>query len=155
MRPPTPVEQRFWPKVNKDTPGGCWEWTAAKRPDGYGVIGRGGRGTGNERAHRLSWILHYGEIPDGLFVCHKCDNRGCVNPEHLFLGDAKDNSHDCRDKERNARGETTYSKLTVEQVIEIRARAAAGESQRRIARDYPVGHSMVGFIVNRKRWKHV
>ena len=83
------------------------------------------------------------------------DNRGCVNPEHLFLGDAKDNSHDCRDKERNARGETTYSKLTIEQVIEIRARAAGGESQRRIARDYPVGQSMVGFIVRKERWAHV
>ena len=89
------VLNRFWSKVNKtDT---CWLWTASSRTDGYGVIGIEGK---TKSAHRVSWQLTYGDIPDGLYVCHHCDNKLCVNPNHLFLGTAKDNTQDMIQKGR-------------------------------------------------------
>ena len=97
-----PVAERFWEKVDKNTPSGCWEWRSSTKGNGYGSFfthtppeGRKCHG-----AHRFSWQLTNGPIPDGLCVLHKCDNRICVNPEHLFLGDYKDNMRDCATKGR-------------------------------------------------------
>jgi excisionase family DNA binding protein len=88
---PNTLEGRFWRYVEKSD--GCWQWTGAANPKGYGNIGRG-KGLGTAKAHRVSWELHFGPIPPGLYVCHACDNPPCVRPDHLFLGTAQDNNND-------------------------------------------------------------
>lgn len=100
------LKERFWGKVNKDGPapshcpelGPCWIWTGIITIWGYGRIKSGGK---MHAAHRVAWVLAYGDIPDGLFVCHKCDNPACVRPEHLFVGTVLDNT---RDREAKGRG---------------------------------------------------
>ncbi len=93
------VTDRFWSKVVKTD--SCWKWTGCKK-DGYGRINRGARGLGSDYAHRVSWLMHNGAIPEGLCVLHRCDNPECTNPGHLFLGTKKDNSRDMISKKRGA-----------------------------------------------------
>ena len=88
---------RFWAKVCKTN--GCWTWTASKNPHGYGQIRLSGKLT---LAHRVSWTIHNGVIPEGLFVLHICDNPPCVRPDHLFLGTQKDNIRDAVAKKRHS-----------------------------------------------------
>jgi len=153
-------EQRinaFWNKVNKDGSipvhmphlGKCWEWTASL-VQGYGSFGKG-------HAHRFSWELHNGAIPVGLWVLHKCDNRSCVNPDHLFLGTCQDNVDDLWAKDRGARGEKHYmTKLTENEVIEIRKRyAAGGVSYTDLCVEYHVSFSTIAFVIRRVSWKHI
>lgn len=93
-----PLVERFWSKVRKSD--GCWEWTAARRGPGYGVIGRGGRADGVAPAHVVSWEIHFGAVPIGLFVLHHCDNPPCVRPDHLHLGTKGDNTREMIERDR-------------------------------------------------------
>lgn len=107
--PKLTLEDRFWSKVAIiDDETSCWEWQASRFSTDYGQFQRGGR---PHLAHRIAWVLKNGEIPDGLCVCHQCDNPLCVRPEHLWLGTHQDNSNDCVAKDRQAQGSSHGSKL--------------------------------------------
>jgi len=139
------LQERFEQRVSKTD--GCWEWIGAKRGNGYGEIGVG-KGISPIGAHRLAYELYVGPIPDGLNVCHHCDNPPCVNPDHLFLGNQADNSQDAA-----AKGRYSHGNLTQYRVDEIRQRHQAdGITQRQLADEYGVHYSTISLIVNRKRW---
>src|SRR5262245_27287402 len=102
------IEQRIWARVEK-TEHGCWKWRG-KTTDGYPIIGAA---HGSLRVAREIYRMHFGEIPAGMFVCHRCDNPSCCNPTHLFLGTNQDNVTDMVRKGRNDRGASRYNaKLT-------------------------------------------
>src|SRR5436190_17812213 len=144
------VAERFSSNI-KYSSDECWLWTGTLDRNGYGRFGIDGR---QPAAHRVSWRLHRGEIPVGLYVCHHCDVPGCVNPEHLFLGTQTDNMRDRTRKGRTARGERQgHSKLRTDDVLEIRR--LTGSSQREIARRFGISQSMVSDIVSRRKWCHV
>lgn len=153
-------EERFWSKVDRrDT---CWLWTGAVRRNGYGhcYFSLERR---NTFPHRVAWELTYGPIPHGMLVCHICDVRHCVRPEHLFLGTHADNTRDMMAKGRDlfgqppgAKGEAQWkAKLTEKAVRDIRRRAAAGSRQADLAREYGVSTPTICDVVKRKSWAHV
>lgn len=148
-----PVAERFWEKVNVD-PDGCWLWTGAIHTMGYGVMQRGGRGEGIVRAHRVSWELQNGAIPDGLCVLHRCDVRACVRPDHLFLGTMSDNS---RDMSAKRRGRNQYGgvRLRAEDVVAIRRSIRARGDGRRLARQYGVCPNTIYNIWAGRSWRHI
>lgn len=149
-----PTAERFWASVEPQNESGCIEWSKQRDRDGYGYFKFNG---GPVRAHRMSWILTFGEIPDGLWVLHKCDNPTCVNPDHLFLGTAKDNEIDkiAKGRQNYARGEDAGpAKLTSEQVIQIRPLIGT-RTQISIANEFGVSSTLVRKIKNRKVWKHI
>ncbi len=136
-----------------DTASRCWVWTGSTSCHGYGSISVRGRHTG---AHRFAYETFIGEIPEGLYVCHTCDNRACVNPAHLFLGTHEDNRNDMVAKGRHARGgRHHWAKLTEADVLDIRRRCAAGVSQKELCAEYGVADSLVSRIVNRLIWTHI
>jgi hypothetical protein len=151
-----PFEVRFWKMVSKPTDeNGCWIWKGSTRPWGYGHLGsEKGKHPKMVKAHRAAYTICVGPIPDGMFVCHHCDNPACVNPAHLFIGTPKDGLH--VHPERAARGERNgAAKLNEHQVIEIRTLyAQGGITFRSLARQYGVCKSTIGYVIHRY-WKHV
>ena len=140
--------KRFWSKVDKGegTLTECWEWLGAKHCKGYGTINVKGR---DVRCHRLSFFLRTGVIDDDLLVCHICDNPGCVNPDHLWLGTLQANNFDRVTKKR------TSSILTEKDVKDILLRLKDNESHRAIADMYNVGYHAIWDIKAGRTWKHV
>lgn len=147
-----PIADRLWAKTNKRGPNDCWEWQGWRHPSGYGQIGRGRREEGLGYTHKVAWEITNGAVPEGLYVCHHCDNRACVNPAHLFLGDAADNAHDMIKKRRHSHGEKHSSKLTESDVIEIRRLLADGMTQQALATRFSVSRSMIGQVGQFNRW---
>lgn len=143
----------------------CWIWTgcvtAPDSPDnGYGVFytPRGPNCRGRMRAHRAAWILTHGAIRGGMMVCHKCDNRLCVNPAHLFLGTHDDNMRDKAQKGHNVRfpGEKNpNSRLSTNDVMRIRKARAAGTSAKALGARFKVHSGTIDAICARRIWKHV
>ena len=146
------AEQRFWLKVNKTDY--CWEWVAGKIKSGYGEYWSGEKMV---YAHRFSWEISNGKIPEGLCVLHKCDNPSCVRPSHLFLGTNLDNSKDAVLKNRIVFGENHYkTKLTENKVRAIRDMYAAGNiTQEVLGRLFGITFQSISSIINNKRWKHI
>ena len=141
--------ERFVSFVNPTS--GCWNWTGGKTSRGYGNFWLNGK---TVAAHRFSYEQHHGEIPDGMFVCHSCDNPSCVNPEHLFLGTPADNTADMVAKGRKVIGPPgKRAKLTEVDVSEIRHLVSSGMTQRAVAKDYGVDPSTVSYIITNKTWK--
>jgi hypothetical protein len=145
--------QRFWNKVDKS--GGedaCWIWMGYRLPSGYGQVSHKDR---TRYAHRVSFEIAFGIIPDGLLVCHKCDNPGCVNPNHLFSGSNLDNANDRdRKKRRTAlNGEkATSHKLTDAQVSEIRKLRLEGTTSAiELAKTFGVSAAYIYCLVSGKR----
>lgn len=151
--------RRFWVHVDKSGPearprlGSCWLWTAsAFSKSGYGYFYVDGSGIG---AHRFSFALHYGD-PGDLLVCHACDVRLCVRPDHLFIGTAADNLADMHAKGRHSFGDThSLSKLTSADVREIRRLLGLGLAQREIAAQFGVHQAVISGIHTGRRWRHV
>lgn len=148
-----PLAVRFWALVEKRGPNECWPWRGGIDHDGYGHISEGDR---MARAHRVSLELAVGALPPGSVVMHSCDNRWCVNPNHLAAGTIADNNADMRAKGRQARGNgVKNAKLTAPEVIAIRARYAAGETALALAEEYGVSDRLVGLVAQGKKWTHV
>ena len=155
-----PAEERFWLYVEK-CEGGCWEWRGHLNKKGYGKIGKDGKNMGS---HRLSYELHHpltNPMNDiKLFVLHSCDNPKCVNPSHLSLGTQQDNMTDMTNKGRRlgvTQGEKHHqSKLTEQQVIEIRTRyTGIRGQQQQLATEYGVSRKTISNIISRKNWAYL
>jgi len=150
--------ENIWGKINKKSSSECWEWAGGLR-DGYGRIKINYK---NYNAHRLVYELTYGLIPKGMCVLHKCDNRKCCNPEHLFLGTNNDNVKDKVSKNRQSHisinnGELCGThKLITEQVVQIRLLYTTKKySQRMLAKIYNVSQTTIWEILNNYTWKTV
>lgn len=140
------VQDWYWSKVIRRGDDECWGWTGAKTR-GYGVFSIGGGVL--QLAHRYSYRMHRGDIPDGRYVCHHCDNPECTNPRHLFLGTQTDNMADMVRKGRHGGGNR---KLTLKQASVIRTRLCAGASAYSLAAEYGVDRKTIQRIGRRETY---
>jgi hypothetical protein len=159
-----PITERFWRNVEKTD--GCWWWGGSKRRGDYGVIGRNDGSGKNVMAHRFSYELHKGAIPDGMIVMHSCDNPACVNPDHLSVGTHKDNTRDMIDKGRRSKyagapsvgAKNGRAVLNDEKVRYIRAECSGSggiKGYARLARELGVSEVAVRNAALGKTWSHV
>ena len=151
LKPIETIHQRFDRLYIPVTESGCWLWLGAVNKDGYGKVKYQKK---DWPAHRLSWTLLKGEIPHGVWVLHRCDVPGCVNPDHLFLGTLKDNVDDAVSKMRHAYGERNgEAKLTWDAIGQIRA-IGTTMTQGRIASLFHVSRTQVNKILLGKIWRN-
>lgn len=144
-----PLGDRFYDRIEKDS-SGCWLWLGSRGKDGYGRSSINRKGVW---AHRVSWVIHYRRIPTGMWVLHKCDNPPCVNPDHLFLGTAKDNNLDKVHKNRQTKGsKVNTSKINEEKVHIIKSMLGKGLSGREIARTLGLKDHHIYDIKNGRSW---
>ena len=151
-----PLEVRFFRKVNKTET--CWIWTGNIRPNGYGSIQEGGKGSKTLSSHRLSYRLHKGEIPEGMVVMHSCDNPICVNPDHLSVGTYKDNTHDMigKGRKRTVAPKGIHNggaKLNDDLVRYIRQNIHKPHAA--LARELNVGITTIRGVKSGRTWSHV
>lgn len=156
--PPVDITD-FFSKTKLNPITGCMEWQRAKRGNGYGAIKLGGVVWGT---HRVAYILTNGPIPDNTYVCHRCDNRACVNPAHLFLGTHSENMQDAAHKGRlstcnSPTGEhASWAKLTEAEVLEIRRLYASRVmGYKLLAKKFNVSVASIRGIIHRKAWKNI
>jgi len=153
------IEERFWEKVAVLSDTQCWVWKAGRSQAGYGVFCVSGK---TEYAHRLSWMIkHKKDVPTGMCICHTCDNRKCVNPNHLFLGTRSDNNRDMREKGRSFLppiflGENhPKAKLTEQDVLLIRQMRKEQKTYAYIAQRFGVTLQQIYHVIKRIHWKGV
>lgn len=145
----------FWSRIDKNN--SCWEWTGGLNTSGYGEIHINKK---RYLVHRYSYELHYGPIPEELIICHKCDNKKCVNPDHLMLGTYLDNSLDMKSKGRSklcshkgeANGRVILNEIQVKQIIKLLKIGIKGTE---IANQFNVNKSTIYGIKKNRRWKHI
>jgi len=147
---------RFWEKVERCGEEECWLWNGRTNNQGYGMFWA----DKSTLVHRFSWELHHGPIPEGMFVCHHCDNPPCVNPAHLFLGTLQDNHADMMAKGRHFSPGTPGElhpnhKLNEDQVRLIRQCFSQGDTRSDLARRYAVSWTNIDDIVRYKSWRHI
>ncbi len=160
-----PFLTRFWNQVNKNGPcpphlpniGSCWIWTKKDGSPrrGYGVIMKDKELVGT---HRISWEIHYGPVPQGMCVLHKCDNRACVRPDHLFIGTKGDNAKDCINKGRSNRpsGEKHRNSIINKiQALDILKRKQFGHGPTQIAKETGISYWCVYGVWSRSTWKNL
>ena len=146
------TKERFWTKVAQPNENGCMDWKGATYRDGYGSFSV--KRSTNLAAHRVSYVLNVDPIPDGLYVCHKCDRKICVAPAHLFLGTCKDNLQDMVKKKRHMYGEKSLkAKLKEVEVREILADTVSSNED--LGNKYGVTSSHIWGIKRRIYWKEI
>lgn len=140
--------KRFWTKVDKSDSGSCWEWTAAKNPNGYGMFNYKRK---MQLAHRVVWQITNGPIPQGGCILHSCDNPGCVNPQHLRVGTQDENMKDMSRKNRSVIVNKKLDEHSVEQIKKLIGK----KSLREIANQFNVSHNTIWQIKKGKAWASV
>lgn len=163
------LSERFWSKVDIRGSDDCWEWKSGKRKGkGYGAFLFNGK---NELAHRIAWILAFDGVPEGIYVLHRCDNPGCVNPKHLFLGTHQDNMEDMVAKNRQASGDRQGLSADPTKAArgERHGRATITEDQAKAIKSYgwqgcrasnisifmDIDQQVVSKILRGRTWKHI
>lgn len=147
-------QARFWARVDRSGgPDACWPYQGNTQKGGYGRFAQ-------ELTHRMAYTYTHGTIPDGLWVLHRCDNRPCCNPQHLYVGTIQDNNADRVNRGRTAKNphygeDNGLAKLTEDQVRAIRRERAAGVTLRELVERYGTTEANISSVARRKLWKHV